>query len=103
VINAIATASRALPSHENSGATGSASDTAAVADARNPASVMPTWMVARKRLGSRASRTRVLPAAPPCRSSRLSWPSRREISAISDPAKIALSTTRTPTNTMFDQ
>jgi hypothetical protein len=33
------------------GATGSASDAAAIADARNPASVLPTWNVARNRFG----------------------------------------------------
>ena len=37
--------------------------TAAVAEARNPARVMPIWMVARNRLGSRARRATARPPA----------------------------------------
>lgn len=67
VTTAMATGSAAPPRKANAGASGSASATAAVAEARNPAKVMPIWMVARNRLGSRANRTNVRgprPAAP---------------------------------------
>ena len=52
----MATVSAALPRNPSSGTSGSASETAAAAEARNPARVMPIWMVARNRFGSRASR-----------------------------------------------
>ena len=55
-------AARVAPPRNPSGASsGSANDTAAAAEARNPASVIPIWMVARKRFGSRASRASSAP------------------------------------------
>jgi hypothetical protein len=42
---------------------GSASDTAAAAEARNPARVIPIWMVARNWFGWRASRASTAPVA----------------------------------------
>jgi hypothetical protein len=41
----------ALPRNPSGSSNGSASDTAAVADARNPARVMPIWIVARNWFG----------------------------------------------------
>ena len=83
---------------ENDGTSGSASETAAVAEARNPANVMPIWIVARNLVGLRASRTSRRPPAPPSRSSCLSWLSRKETRAISLPANTALTRTRTSTS-----
>ena len=53
--------SAALPTKLSSGTSGLASDTAAAAEARKPARVMPIWMVARKRFGSFASRASTRP------------------------------------------
>lgn len=96
VTSTMATVSAAPPRKPSSGTSGLASETAAAAEARNPARVMPIWMVARNRFGSLASRASTRPARL-VRSSRCTWLSRSDTSAISLPAKIALSTTRTPT------
>ena len=88
---------RAAPPRKSSGSSsGSASDTAAAAEARNPASVMPIWMVAKKLLGSRARRATSAPVLERC-SSRWSWPSRSDTSASSVPANTAFSSTSTAT------
>ena len=76
---------------------GSAKDTAAVAEARKPARVMPIWIVARNWLGSRARRASSAPLLPCC-SSFASWASRRLTRAISLPANSAFITTSTPTS-----
>ena len=73
-----------------------ASETAAAAEARKPARVMPIWMVARKRFGSFASRASTRPALL-VRSNRWIWLSRSDTNAISLPAKSALMTIRIPT------
>ena len=96
VTSTIATGSAAPPRKPSGATSGLASDTAAAAEARKPARVMPIWMVARNRFGSRASRASTRPARL-VRSSRWSWLSRSDTSAISLPEKSALSTTRTPT------
>ena len=96
----IDTGPAASPKKPSGSSNGSASDTAAAAEARNPASVMPIWMVARKRLGSRARRARVAPDPPPA-SRRRSWPSRSETRANSLPAKAALIRTSTATSTSW--
>ena len=48
-----------MPKHSSHACTGSASETAAAADARNPTSVMPTWIVASSRVGSSVSSSAV--------------------------------------------
>ena len=87
----------AAPPRKLSGASsGSASETAAAAEARKPARVMPIWMVARNWFGARASRARSAPVAD--RSSiRWSCPSRSETSASSVPANAAFKAIRTTT------
>ena len=55
VTSSTATGSAARPRTSSSGTSGWASDTAAAAEARKPARVMPIWMVERNWLGSRAS------------------------------------------------
>ncbi len=54
VTTMIDTGPAAPPRKLSGSSSGTASDTAAAAEARKPASVMPIWMVARKRFGSRA-------------------------------------------------
>ena len=81
VTRTTATACAAPPRKLSNGVSGVASATAAVAEARKPARVMPTWMVARNRLGSRASRA-TRPPVSLMRSSRRNWPSRNETNAI---------------------
>ena len=98
----MATVSAASPNTPSSGTSGLARETAAAAEARKPARVIPIWMVARNRFGSLASRARVRPARL-VRSSRWSWLSRSETSAISLPAKAALTMTRTPTRASWLQ
>ena len=98
----MATVSAASPNTPSSGTSGLASETAAAAEARKPASVMPIWMVARNRFGSLASRASTRPARL-VRSSRWSWLSRSDTSAISLPAKAALTMTRTPTRASWLQ
>ena len=89
---------RAAPPRKASGPTsGWASETAAAADARNPASVMPIWVVARNRFGSRASRASVRPLRDPRARPRI-WPSRSDTNAISLPAKAALIRTSSSTS-----
>ena len=89
---------RAAPPRKSScSSSGSASDTAAAAEARNPARVMPIWMVAKKLLGSRARRATRAPVLDRC-SSRWSWPSRSDTSASSVPANTAFSSTSTATS-----
>jgi hypothetical protein len=66
-------------------------------EARNPARVMPIWMVDRNWLGSRARRATSRPR-PPCWSRRCNCPSRSEISATSVPANAALTSTSTTTS-----
>src|SRR5829696_1706538 len=97
VITTTAAGSAAPPRKLSGSTSGSASDTAATAEARNPARVMPIWMVDRNWLGSRASRATSRPR-PPSASRRRSWPSRNEIRATSLPAKAALTTTSTNTS-----
>ena len=58
---------------------------------------IPTWIVAKKRLGSRANRATAGPA-PPASSMRRSWPSRSEMSAISVPENRAFTSTSTATS-----
>ena len=96
VTSTMATGSAARPSTSSNGVRGRASDTAAAAEARKPARVMPIWMVARKRLGSRARRASTCPARL-LRASRWIWLSRSDTRASSLPAKIALMTIRTAT------
>jgi len=97
----IATGSAAPSSNGvSSGTNGSASATAAVAEARNPARVMPIWMVARNRFGSRASLARIRPLVLR-RSNAWSWLSRSDTNAISLPANAALSSTSTATSTSW--
>ena len=97
VVAMMATGSAAPPRNDSDGAHRSPSDTAAVAEARKPASVMPIWMVARKRLGSCESRARTRPVS--LRSARRrTWLSRIETRAISLPANPALSNTRAATS-----
>ena len=81
---------------------GWASDTAAAAEARNPARVMPIWTVDRNWLGSRASLATSRPR-PSSASRRRSCPSRSEINATSLPAKAALTTSSTSTNPTWTQ
>lgn len=50
-----AAGSAALPRTPSGPISGCASDTAAVAEARKPARVIPTWIVDRKRFGSSVS------------------------------------------------
>src|SRR5215210_641781 len=93
----IATGS-AAPSRKDSGSSsGLAKDTAAAAEARNPAKVIPTWIVARKRFGSLARRARTAPVLDRC-SSLCSWPSRRDTNASSVPANAAFNTTSNATS-----
>src|SRR5215211_3710521 len=97
VTTSTATGSAAPPKKPNSGTSGSARATAAAAEARKPARVMPIWMVDRNWLGSRASWATSRPVPPSC-SRRRSWPARSEIRATSLPAKAALTTTRSRTS-----
>src|SRR4029453_7460513 len=97
VISSTATGSAARPSGASRGTRGSARDTAAAAEARKPARVIPIWMVDRNWLGSRASLATSRPCSPSC-SSRRSCPSRNEIRATSLPAKAALITTSSRTS-----
>ena len=103
VTTTTATGRAALPSRSRSGGmSGSARLTAATAEARNPAKVIPTWMVERNRVGSWASRA-ASAAAPPrcCMRSMARWVS--EISASSAPAKRALMATSTTMTTSCSQ
>ena len=63
VTRMIDTGPAAPPRKLSGSSSGSASDTAAAADARKPASVMPIWIVARNRFGSRASPASTAPVA----------------------------------------
>ena len=90
VTSTVATVSAALPRKLSGPTSGLASDPAADADARKPARVMPIWMVARNRFGSRVRRASTRPVRE-ARSRHCSWLSRREISAISLPENAALS------------
>jgi hypothetical protein len=78
-------------------ADGAANETAAAAEARNPASVIPIWIVARNRFGSRTSLATTRPA-PDRWARRRSWPSRKLINSISLPDKAPFSRTRTTTS-----
>nr|WP_241027819.1 hypothetical protein [Streptomyces verrucosisporus] len=100
---ATASGSAAPPANDSRGTSGSASDTAAVADARKPARVIPVWMVARYRFGSSTSRARRAARFPPRRRRRRSWLSRNEIRAISAPANSAFSTSRMAMRARSDQ
>ena len=102
VTSTTATGSAARPRNPSSGTSGSARDTAAAAEARKPARVMPIWMVDRNWLGSRASLATSRPCSP-SRSRRRSWPSRSEIRATSLPAKAALINTSSRTSPISAQ
>jgi hypothetical protein len=88
-----------VPRKLSGSTSGLAREVAANAEARKPARVMPIWIVARKRLGSRDNRARTRPPREE-RSRRWIWLSRSEISAISLPdsaplIRIRISTSRT--------
>jgi hypothetical protein len=100
VTSTIAVGWAAAPRKPSGSTSGWDSDTAAAADARKPASVMPIWMVARNRFGSRVSLASTRPRRD-CRSSRCTWLSRNCTSAISLPEKAALTSTRTSTRTIW--
>src|SRR5512133_1299832 len=94
VTTTMAAGSAQVPRNESGWTRGR--DTAATAEARNPARVMPICTVDRNWLGSRASSATSRPR-PPSASRRRSCPSRSEISATSLPAKAALTTISTST------
>src|SRR6266508_2453081 len=75
---------------------------AAAAEARNPARVIPIWMVDRNWLGSRASRATSRPR-PPSSSRRCNCPGRSEISATSLPANAAFTSTSISTSPTWAQ
>ena len=103
VTMAIPTGCAAPPRNWSWAVSGSASVTAAVAEARKPASVIPSWMVARNRFGSRARRTTSRSRCLPRRSSSRSCPSRSEMNAASLPANNPLTRTRNTTNARSNQ
>ena len=78
VTSTIAAGSAALPRNPSSGTSGSASDTAAAAEARKPARVMPIWMVDRNWFGSRASLATSRPARLPLQPLQLALPQRHQ-------------------------
>lgn len=97
VTRTIETGSAADPRKPSGSTSGAESETAAAAEARKPARVMPIWMVARNRFGSRANRASTRPVRDP-RSNRCSWLSRNDTRAISLPEKTALTSTNTATS-----
>jgi len=74
-----------LPSEESHVSKGLARETAAVADAMNPTSVMPIWIVASRREGSSVSVMAALAPAEPASAACLRAARRAEMSAISAP------------------
>jgi hypothetical protein len=100
VTTMMATASAAVPTKLNAGTSGLASEVAANAEARKPARVMPIWMVARKRFGSRDRRASTRPPRE-VRSSRWIWLSRSDISAISLPDSAPLTRISASTSTTW--
>src|SRR6478752_333465 len=85
------------PQPRSTGARSSAKAEAPKAADRNPARVTPTWAAARNRFGS-ACRAATFSPRRPRWASALTWPSRSDTSAVSDPEKKPPSTRKKPTS-----
>ena len=88
-----------MPQLRRTGARSSANAEAPNAADRNPADVTPICTAARNRFGSACSSATFSPRRPRWASDR-TWPSRREMSAISEAEKKPATRRKNPTSTM---